>query len=109
MESYRSSSEKLYPTKFNTTINANNVESILTEIQNLAPMMDKTFPQITILNEKACLENGRFGHLLSIKARCTSSLARSSYPSNFILRHDKYVDPLEFVLNNDRVTLMGHC
>ena len=36
--------------------------NILAEIQNLAPMMDKTFPQITILNEKACLENGRFGH-----------------------------------------------
>lgn len=51
---------------------------------------------------------GNQGHLMKIIGRCTQNLAGTYYPSNFMLRHESYIEnPIDFVLNNDNVTLMG--
>jgi hypothetical protein len=44
------------------------------------------------------------------KSRVEMSLnhfAATVASENFIFRHDSYVDPINFVLNNDNVVLMG--
>ena len=52
-----------------------------------------------------------FGHLLSVIGRRWENLSVPRHflvdPSSFILRHECYIDPIEFVLNNDGVVLMG--
>ena len=47
------------------------------------------------------------GHLVKILGRFNGSPGTSSFPKHFIMRHEKYVDPVEFVLQNDHVTFMG--
>jgi hypothetical protein len=48
------------------------------------------------------------GNLVQILARGSSNAVGGfSALHNFMLWHDSYVDPVDFVLNNDRVTFMG--
>jgi hypothetical protein len=48
------------------------------------------------------------GHLVRILARGTSNPAgTASLEGHFMLRHEKYCDPEELILNSDKVTLMG--
>ena len=48
-----------------------------------------------------------YGHLMSIRGRFSHNFAVTLSHENFILRHDSYVDPVDFVLENDCVVLMG--
>ena len=52
-----------------------------------------------------------FGHLLRIIGRRWENLSVPRHflvdPSSFILYHECYIDPVEYVLNNDGVVLMG--
>ena len=48
------------------------------------------------------------GHLVKILGRCTDCPASQVFlDRNFILQHHSYVDPIDFVIHNDFVTLMG--
>ena len=47
------------------------------------------------------------GHLVKIIERSTENPACQNFLHNFILKHDSYIDPTEYVLQNDFVTLMG--
>ena len=44
---------------------------------------------------------------MSIRGRFSHNFAVTVSHENFILRHDSYVDPVVFVLENDCVVLMG--
>ena len=48
----------------------------------------------------------KFGHLMSIYGRFSHNFAATVSEDNFILRHDSYLDPIDYVLNNDQVILM---
>ena len=52
-------------------------------------------------------QNKGTGHLVKIVERSTENAACQNFLTNFILQHDSYVDPIEYVLKNDCVTLMG--
>ena len=47
------------------------------------------------------------GHLVRILGRGTANPASHVFLDNFILRHEAYINPIYFVMNNDHVTLMG--
>ena len=59
-------------------------------------------------NDKKSAENklDHFGHLMSIRGRFSHNFAATVSEESYILRHDAYVDPVDYVLNNDQVVLM---
>ena len=60
-------------------------------------------------NDRKVAENqpNNYGHLMLILGRFSHDFAATVASENFIFRHDSYVDPIDFVLNNDNVVLMG--
>ena len=52
-------------------------------------------------------KNGQLGHLVKILGRGTANPASHVFLDNFMLIHEAYIDPIQFVLTNDHVTLMG--
>ena len=48
------------------------------------------------------------GHLVNIIGRCTDNpVGQVNLDQHFILQHNSYIDPIDFVTKNDFVTLMG--
>lgn len=48
------------------------------------------------------------GHLVNIIGRCTDNpVGQVNLDQHFILQHHSYIDPIDFVTQNDFVTLMG--
>jgi hypothetical protein len=57
--------------------------------------------------ELAKAQLDKSGHLVRVLGQGTPNPAGMSNMIHFMLRHDDYIDPDDFVLNNDKVTLMG--
>ena len=61
--------------------------------------------------DKKRAKNKGQGHLMSILSRKKDNLLAPRhfliYPSSFILKHENYLDSIDYVLNNDNVVLMG--
>ena len=51
-------------------------------------------------------KNNQMGHLVKILGRGTANPASHVFLDNFMLRHEAYIDPIDFVINNDHVMLL---
>ena len=51
--------------------------------------------------------NDKSGHLVKIIGRGTARPAEQVFLNNFMLRHEAYIDLVNYVLNNDHIIFMG--
>ena len=92
---------------------------IFTVIRNIYMILDYiliTLSKYSLVNgwisDQVMAKKKNLGHLMRIVSRKTENLLVPRHfaaisPSDFLLRHEDYIDPVEYVLNCDNVVLMG--